>query len=118
MEAEQTPQAPVAATEFGTPSVHVLRVPEQPAPAGHDIGRPPRHGTDRRLGEIRAAALSYMTTKPEGEILARMWLYLASCGPSEAIAMVDEILRHRSQTAARMAGCGTPAASDPARPAP
>ena len=71
-----------------------------------------------RLGEIRAAALSYMTTKPEGEILARMWLYLASCGPSEAIAMGDEILRHRSQTAARMAGCGTPAASDPARPAP
>jgi hypothetical protein len=71
-----------------------------------------------RLGEIRAAALSYMTTKPEGEILARMWLYLASCGPSEAIAMVDEILRHRSQTAARMAGCGTPAAPDPARPAP
>jgi hypothetical protein len=59
-----------------------------------------------------------MTTTPEGEILARMWLYLASCGPSEAIAMVDEILRHRSQTAARMAGCGTPAASDPARPAP
>jgi hypothetical protein len=71
-----------------------------------------------RLGEIRAAALSYMTTKPEGEILARMWLYLASCGPSEAIAMVDEILRHRSQAAARMAGCGTPAPSDPARPAP
>ena len=71
-----------------------------------------------RLDEIRAAALNYMTTKPEGEILARMWLYLASCGPSEAIAMVDEILRHRSQTAARMAGCGTPAASDTARPAP
>ena len=69
-----------------------------------------------RLGEIRAAALSYMTTKPEGEILARMWLYLASCGPSEAIAMVDEILRNRSQAAARRAGCGTAAGADPAGP--
>jgi hypothetical protein len=65
-----------------------------------------------RLGEIRAAALGYMTSKPEGEILARMWLYLAACGPSEAIAMVDEILRHRSQAAARMAGCG----AEPAAP--
>jgi hypothetical protein len=57
-----------------------------------------------------------MTTKPEGEIMARMWLYLASCGPSEAIAMVDEILRHRSQAAARRAGCGTAAGADPAGP--
>jgi hypothetical protein len=71
-----------------------------------------------RLGEIRAAALSYMTTKPEGEILARMWLYLAACGPSEAIAMVDEILRHRSQAAARVAGCSAAVTPHPARPEP
>ena len=58
-----------------------------------------------QLSEIRAAAMNYMTNRPDAQIMARMWLYLAACGPSEAIAMVDEILTHRSRAAARATGC-------------
>jgi hypothetical protein len=78
---------------------------EQPGTVAGSGAPVARRLSSERLAEIRAAALDYMTNRPDAQILARMWLYLAACGPSEAIAMIDEIERHRSLAAARKAGC-------------